>query len=458
MRWEFDECAIRPDESGHYKRRFAVSDQHYRVENPETGQRQPQNKLSGRAVNSKLHVPDAPHRPGDEPRFAKFTQQPGDLARPEPLAPYEELHDHAYGLVRVLDDEGHARGPWAPQVSPELLRTGLAHMVRIRHFDARMLRMQRQGRLSFYLESKGEEAVAIAAGLALKPEDLLFPSYRVQGLLLVRGASLLEMACQCIGNGYDATKGRQMPVHYSARKLNFVSISSPVGTQVPQAVGAAMATAYRGESDVTATWLGEGTTAQGDFHYALNFASVYMPPVIINVVNNQWAISTHRNLATGGKTFACRGETFGLPGIRVDGNDFLAVYAVTAWAAERARAGGGPTLIELLTYRGAAHSSSDDPTRYRPADEGRLWPGGDPIDRLAKYLIGIGEWSEDGQQELEDRAEKEVAQSYREAESHGTLADGPQEPPETLFDDVYKELPPHLRDQREALRRLRDTS
>ena len=429
-----------------------MGDSKYRVENAEAGDR----PTIARGEDAHLHIPDAPHRPGDEPRFATFTQQPGDLSRPDPRIRYEALHDHAYGLVRVLGDDGSAGGPWDAKLSPDVLRRGLETMVRIRHFDTRMLTMQRQGRLSFYLESKGEEAVATAAGMALEPGDLLFPSYRQQALMLVRGESLVDMACQCIGNRRDRSKGRQMPVHYTSRELNVVSISSPVGTQCPQAVGAAMAFAYRGEKHLAATWLGEGTTAQGDFHYALNFASVYLPPTIINVVNNQWAISTHRNLATGGKTFAARAEGFGLPGIRVDGNDFPAVYAVTQWAAQRARAGAGPTLIELLTYRRGAHSSSDDPSRYRAADEGRFWPGGCPIERLATHLILMGEWTEEQHKELERRAEKEVLAAFKEAETFGSLAEPGDFSPAMVFDDVYSQTPPHLQRQREELLRFHE--
>ncbi len=423
--------------------------QRFRVENPGGGEAR--NAECSHGGQLRLHVPEAPHRPGDEPRFAKFSQQPGDLPCPRPLAAYQELHDHATGLVRVLDDEGTALGPWNPQLTADTVRQGLETMVRIRAYDTRMLSAQRQGRLSFCLESRGEEAVAVAAGMALLSDDLLFPSYRQQGLLLVRGLSPAEMACQCIGNSGDHCQGRQMPVHYSSKPANFVSISSPVGTQFPQAVGAAMAAAYRGERNIVASWLGEGTAAQGDFHYALNFASVYRPPVVLNVVNNQWAISTHCNMATGGKTFAARAEAYGVPGIRVDGNDFLAVHAVTSWAAERARQGGGPTLVELLTYRAGAHSSSDDPRRYRPNDEARLWPGGDPIERLIHHLTKIGEWSDQQQQDLVQRCEQEMLAAYKEAESHGTLADGSQAPPETIFDDVYHQLPPHLEQQRQEL-------
>ncbi|MFV2068721.1 MAG: thiamine pyrophosphate-dependent dehydrogenase E1 component subunit alpha, partial [Pirellulales bacterium] len=310
----------------------------------------------------RLHVPSAPHRSGDEPCFSGFSEQPEDLDRPHPLADYQQLRPHAHGLVRVLNDRGEARGVWNPELSPEVLVRGLEWMARVRAFDTRLMTMQRQGRLSFYLSCLGEEAVAVAATMALEKDDLLFPSYRQPGLFLARGMTPVQMMCQCIGNQRDSCRGRQMPIHYSWRKGRVVSISSPVGTQFPQAVGAAMAMAIRGESDVAAAWMGEGTTAQGDFHYALNFASVYEPPVVLNVVNNQWAISTPSNIASGGKSFAARADPFALPGLRVDGNDFLAVYAATAWAAQRARAGGGSTLIELVTYRAAAHSSSDDPS------------------------------------------------------------------------------------------------
>ena len=183
-------------------------------------------------------------------------------------------------------------------------------MLRVRHFDARMIAMQRQGRLSFHVISRGEEASAVAGAMAYAHRDMLFPSYRQPGLLLVRGMPLLAMMCQCIGNRFDNAKGRQMPVHYSWRAGNVVSISSPVGTQLPQAVGAAMAFAYRGERRVVGAWIGDGTAAQGDFHHALNFASVYRPPCVLHVVDNQWAISTHRNLATGGATFAARADAY----------------------------------------------------------------------------------------------------------------------------------------------------
>ena len=395
-----------------------------------------------------LRVPTAPHRPGDVPCFAPLAQQPGDLPRPDTLAPHEALGEHATGLIRVLRDDGQADGPWQPQLSPQQLRSGLEVMLRARHLDTRMIAMQRQGRLSFCLSSKGEEAAAVAGATAYQHDDLLFPSYRQPGLLLARGMPMVTMICQAIGNAGDNAGGRQMPVHYSWRAGNVVSISSPVGTQFPQAVGAAMAFAYRGQRRVVGTWIGDGTAAQGDFHHALNFASVFRPPCVLHVVDNQWAISTHRNIATGGATFASRASAYQLPGLRVDGNDFLAVHAAEAWAIERARRGGGPTLIELVTYRYDAHSTSDDPTQYRAADEADHWPGGDPIERLMQHLISIGEWSEQSHQNLSAAIEQEVATTFQTAESFGTAANGLGHANGAMFEDVYASMPAHLQSQR----------
>jgi 2-oxoisovalerate dehydrogenase E1 component alpha subunit len=324
-------------------------------------------------------------------------------------------------------------------------------MLRTRHLDARMIAMQRQGRLSFFLSSNGEEAVSVAGAAAYSRDDMLFPSYRQPGVLLVRGMPVLTMMCQAIGNAGDNAKGRQMPVHYSWRAGNVVSISSPVGTQLPQAVGAAMAFAYRGERRTVGAWVGDGTAAQGDFHHALNFASVFRPPCVLHVVDNQWAISTHRNLSTGGATFAARADAYRLPGLRVDGNDFLAVYAAECWAVERARRGGGPTLVELVTYRRDGHSTSDDATQYRPADEANHWPGGEPIERLKQHLIKLGEWSEASHVSLNSALDAEIAATFQQAESFGTWTQGLGHAAEDLFDDVYASLPAHLQSQRDEL-------
>ncbi|HJM81601.1 MAG TPA: thiamine pyrophosphate-dependent enzyme [Candidatus Poseidoniia archaeon] len=397
-----------------------------------------------------LHVPDAPFRPGEKPDFSNLElPKAGDAKRPKVMIEPSEIRDLAFSLVRVLDDKHEAVGPWDPKLDASVLKEGLRHMCLLRIFDDRMQTMQRQGKLSFYMKSLGEEAVAIAQGMALRPDDILFPSYRQPGLQFVRGRDIVDMICHCITNAKDNVKGRQMPVHYSWKEGNLVSISSPVGTQFPQAVGCAMASAYKGEDNVSISWVGDGTAAEGDFHYALNFASVYKAPVLLNVVNNQWAISTHKNISSGGSTFAARGIAYDVPSIRVDGNDFLALYSVTSWAAERARKGGGPTFIEVFTYRGEAHSTSDDPTRYRPKDEWKSWPLGDPIERLKAHLIGLEAWSEKEQNKLEKELDALVIKSYKEAEKHGTLSEGPWASEDTLFEDVYKKPPRHLRKQRQ---------
>jgi 2-oxoisovalerate dehydrogenase E1 component alpha subunit len=214
-----------------------------------------------------------------------------------------------------------------------------------------------------------------------------------------------------------------------------------------------MAAAIKGEEHIAASWFGEGSSAEADFHYALLFASVYRAPVVLNVVNNQWAISTFQGTAGGEQnSFAARGPAYGLPGLRVDGNDFLAVYATTRWAAERARNGGGGTLIELVTYRASAHSTSDDPARYRPRDEPEHWPLGDPIERLKNHLIGLGEWSEAQHKELHGELDAQVSADWKEALTFGTMSDGPRLNRDLMFEDVFKELPEHLRRQRDLLR------
>ena len=356
----------------------------------------------------------------------------------------------AYSMIRVLDNDARAAGSWNPRLDPEILRKGLRAMMLTRAYDDRMYRTQRQGKISFYMKSTGEEATSVAYALALEPEDMCFPSYRQQGLLIARGYPLIDMMCQCYSNARDPVKGRQLPIMYSSRNHGFFTISGNLGTQFPQAVGWAMASAYKGDDRIAASWIGEGATAEGDFHHALNFASVYRAPVILNIVNNQWAISSYQGIAGGDEsTFASRAIGYGLPGLRVDGNDFLAVYAVAQWAAERARANLGAALVELYTYRAEGHSTSDDPSRYRPSDEWKAWPLGDPIDRLKRHLIGIGAWSEKQHEQLAEELTTLVRETQREAEAIGTLADGSRASLETMFEDVFKEMPWHLKRQRQ---------
>jgi len=402
---------------------------------------------------SRLHVPHAPARPGDTPDFSYVQISPaGAVARPDITARARDIESLSLELVRVLDDQHKALGAWDPHLEPQDLQVGLRHMLLTRIFDERMQRNQRQGRISFYMRSFGEEAVSIAAAMALRPDDMLFPSYRNQGIYVVRGRNLVDLMCQCLSNTGDMCKGRQMPVMYHWAGGNIFSISGNLATQYPQAVGWAMAAAIKGEDRIAVSWIGEGSTSESDYHYAMTFASVYQAPVILNVVNNQWAISSFQGFAGGERrTFASSGVGYGIPGIRVDGNDFLAVYGVTQWAAERARKGGGPTLIEHVTYRAGAHSTSDDPSRYRPKDEWKLWPLGDPVERLKQHLIGLGEWSEEQHAALQKELEDHVARCWKESLTYGTMNSEPRLDRSSMFDDVFKEMPAHLRKQRAQL-------
>jgi 2-oxoisovalerate dehydrogenase E1 component alpha subunit len=401
----------------------------------------------------RLHVPQHHPAPGERPDFSALPRfAAGAVGRPDITAPAPETHPLAYQLIRVLDDEGDAIGAWDPKLSPETLRRGLRAMMLTRAYDDRMFRQQRQGKISFYMKCTGEEAIGVAQAFALAPDDMLFPYYRQQGLLIARDWPILDMMCECYSNSHDRLKGRQLPVLYSSKAASFFSLSGNLGTQFPQAVGWAMASAIKGDRRIAAGWIGEGSTAEPDFHHALTFASVYRAPVILNVVNNQWAISSHQEIAGGeAATFAARAIGFGLACLRVDGNDFLAVYAATQWAAQRARANYGATLIELFTYRVAPHSTSDDPTRYRPEDEWQNWPYGDPVERLSRHLIRLGEWSAERHQQLQAELVDYVREVGREAESYGTMESGPHFSAKTMFEDVFKEMPWHLRRQRQEL-------
>src|SRR3954447_23506526 len=370
-----------------------------------------------------LHVPEPPFRPGDTPDFSSL-QIPaaGSAPRPDVTAPAAETHPLTTALVRVLGEDNKATGPWDPKLDPETLRKMLKDMVTVRIFDDRMYRAQRQGKTSFYMKCTGEEAIAVAAQAALDREDMHFPTYRQQGLLISRGYPLTEMMNQIYSNKGDKLQGRQLPVMYSDKKHGFFSISGNLETQFPQAVGWAMASAIKGDTRIAMGWTGEGATAEGDFHAAMTFASVYSAPVILAIVNNQWAISSFSGIAGGEHaTFAQRALGYGVAGMRVDGNDALAVFAAVHWAADRARSNLGPTLIEFFTYRAEGHSTSDDPSGYRPSEEAKAWPLGDPIERLKAHVISLGEWDEERHTALIDEVSAEVRTAQRDAERQGTL-------------------------------------
>jgi 2-oxoisovalerate dehydrogenase E1 component alpha subunit len=403
-----------------------------------------------------LHVPQPPARPGEPADFSYLKLAPAGAApRPSPTCSIEETTGLAVSLIRVVDDEGRPQGPWNPHLEPAQLLKALRYMLVTRAMDDRVRRAQRGGQVSFYMQSMGEEAVSVAAAMALRPGDMLFPTYRNQGLHIARDRKPIDLMCQCLSNSHDMCKGRQMPVMYHWREGNIFSISGNLATQLPQAVGWAMAAAIKREEHIACAWTGEGSTAEADFHHALTFASVYRAPVILNVVNNQWAISTFQGVAGGEhQTFAARGPGYGIPGLRVDGNDVLAVFAVTRWAAERARSGGGPTLIELVTYRAGPHSTSDDPSRYRPKDEWRAFPLGDPIERLKGHLIRLGAWSNDRHDALVQEIDTQISDEWKLAVSYGVLPESPLDPL-TMFDDVFKERTPHLERQRAQFMKLK---
>lgn len=398
-----------------------------------------------------LRVPEPELRPGDEPNFSGVTvPRAGSVRRPDVDEDPENIRDLAFSIIRVLNRKGEAVGPWANSLTDDELKSGLRHMMLLRTFDARMLTAQRQGKTSFYMQHLGEEAISTAFRSALAPGDMNFPTYRQAGLLIAGGYPLIDMMNQIFSNDADPLHGRQLPIMYSSKDYGFFSISGNLGTQFVQAVGWAMASAIAGDTKIAAGWIGEGSTAESDFHAGLVFASTYKAPVILNIVNNQWAISTFQGIAKGGSgTFAARGHGFGIPSLRVDGNDYLAVHAVAKWAAERARRNLGPTLIEYVTYRAGGHSTSDDPSAYRPKQEGDAWPLGDPILRLKTHLINKGLWSEDRHKQSEAEILDEVRTEQKKAEAIGTLNSGNAPSPRDMFEDVYADMPPHLIRQRQ---------
>jgi 2-oxoisovalerate dehydrogenase E1 component alpha subunit len=403
-----------------------------------------------------LHVPEPKYRPGDPVDYSDLVIPPaGAQPRPDETCPPAETHPLCLDLIRVLDDD-RALGPWDPRLDAATLRRMLRVMALTRAFDDRMYRAQRQGKTSFYMKCTGEEATSIASAFALADDDMVFPSYRQQGILIARGYPLIEMINQVYSNRADRLKGRQLPVMYSAREYGFFTISGNLATQYPQAVGWAMASAIKGDTRIASGWIGEGSSSEGDCHAALTFAAVYNAPVVLNVVNNQWAISSFSGFAGAERTtFAARAIGYGIAGLRVDGNDALAVFAATRWAADRARANMGPTLIEHFTYRAEGHSTSDDPSAYRSAQERDEWPLGDPIARLKRHLIALGEWSEDRHAEMDREVAEEVRAASKEAEKNGTLGHGLHHPFHTMFEDVFEELPWHLEEQAEQAIRER---
>lgn len=400
-----------------------------------------------------LHIPAPRTRPGEAPDFHHIlVPEAGSVRRPDTAADPADMRDLAFDLIRVLNFDHQAVGPWNPRLDAEKLRKTLRLMVLDRIFEERMFQAQRQGKISFFMSGLGEEAIGIAHALALSKDDMCFTSYRQQGLLIARGCPIIEMMNQLYSNLGDRQHGMQVPLHYSFPEFSYFALSGNLATQIPQAVGWAMAAAASGDDRIAAGFIGEGATAEGDFYAGILFASVYRAPVILSISNNQWAISSFSGIAGAEQTsFAARGLGVGLPSLRVDGNDFLAAYAAVEWAAERARSNRGATVIEFVTYRAQAHSTSDDPARYRPAGEPAAWPLGDPIERLKQHLIALGEWSEDRHRAYEQEAKDQIRALQRQAEAFGTLNTGEKASPSLIFDNVFEEQDWRQRRQRQQM-------
>jgi pyruvate dehydrogenase E1 component alpha subunit/2-oxoisovalerate dehydrogenase E1 component alpha subunit len=365
-------------------------------------------------------------------------------------APNMNVHadDPALGLRRVIRDDGSADPDTDPFLPNETLVAMFRELTKIRRIDERMLGKQRQGKVGFFGTITGQEATPIATGFALEPRDWVFPALRESAIMLCRGFPLSAWLAQVYGNSRDVLKGRQMPSHMSGRAVNQVAWSSCIGPQIPQAVGAAFAARARGDGAVAVGFMGDGATSQPDFHAAMTFAARWQVPAILICQNNHWSISVPTEKQTASATIAVKARAYGMPGVRVDGNDVLAVYSAIKEAADRARAGGGPTFVESVTYRMGPHSSSDDPTRYRSDDEVREWAKKDPLDRFERFLRKSELLDDAAKASIVEELEQEISAAIDEVEE----LPGPDR--ESLFDDVYATRPAHLDEQRELLASL----
>ncbi|MBI2821447.1 MAG: pyruvate dehydrogenase (acetyl-transferring) E1 component subunit alpha [Acidobacteria bacterium] len=355
-------------------------------------------------------------------------------------------------IVRVLGEGGQVDRNRDPGLPERDLLAMYRAMLLTRLIDERMFRLQRQGRIGFYVGSAGEEAAIIGSAYAMGERDWLVPCYREFGAAYLRGFPLRDFFCQILGNVEDLTKGRQMPVHIASARLRVLSISSPVGTQIPHAVGLAMAARLRRTREAVLVFFGEGATSEGDFHVSMNFAGVFKAPCIFLCRNNQWAISTPGGGQTASESIEIKAKAYGFEGVRVDGNDALAVYSTAKAAFDKARGGGGPTLIEAFTYRLGPHSTSDDPHAYRGDDEVEQWKKRDPIARLRQYLEQKKVWDSRREEELQRDVNDEILATLREVETIGPP------PPDSVLEDVYAAMPWHLKEQQQELRRRIDGS
>ena len=343
-------------------------------------------------------------------------------------------------ISQIINQDGTIKENTSLDLSKVKLLKIYRTMVLTRTLDTKMTSLQRQGRIGFYLSSLGEEAISVGTSMAMNDEDWFFPAYREQGAALIKGVTLTHIISHLMGNSNDEFKGRSLPGIFGSKKSKFIIPSAPVGTQIPHAVGAAFAAKLRGDKVATIVYFGDGATSSNDFHSGLNFAGVYNAPTVFICKNNQYAISTPFSKQTGAESVAIKAQSYGFEGIRVDGNDVLAVYLATKTAAEKARNGDGPVLIEALTYRLAPHSTSDDPTRYQNPDDRASWIKKDPISRFRVYLEKNNLWNTNDEQELQKTVEIEVNNAVKTSEQFSRPA------LKTLIEDVYSEIPESLLD------------
>ena len=350
-------------------------------------------------------------------------------------------------VIRVLSDDGTLDPRHDPGLSDAEVLDIYRWMVTTRQLDERLVALQRQGRIGFHVGSLGEEAAIIGSAFAMRKSDWLFPCYREFGAALMRGFPLQKFVDNMFGNANDTVLGRQMPDHYTCREVGWCSISSPVGTQITQAVGFSWGAKIDGKDVASLVYFGDGATSSTDFHSGMNFAGVFKVPVVFFCRNNGWAISVPVERQTATRTFAEKAAAYGIPGVRVDGNDLFAVVSVVREAVRRGEQGLGPTLIEAITYRMGGHSTSDDPNRYRATDELKPWADRDPLERGRQYLERRKLW--DDRKELALIAD--IDQRFRAAVAVSEKT--PPPPLESMFEDVYEKPPWHLQEERAELLR-----
>ncbi len=354
---------------------------------------------------------------------------------------YQRLLEEALGFKRVIDEDGEVVDEELhPKLSPSELTEMYVLMVRARVIDVWLLRLQRMGRVALHAPNKGQEATAVGVAKAMKPEDWLFPSYRELGAYITRGMSEEEILDRALNTKDDPLKGSDFAI-YGDRRYNIVPAPVPVGNQIPHAVGAAMAAKILGDKTVMVTFFGDGATSRGDFHAGLNFAGVFKPPVVFVIQNNQYAISVPVIRQTAAPTLAVKALAYGVPGKRIDGNDILVVYRVAKEAIERAREGGGPTLIEAVTYRMGPHTTADDPSRYRSEEEVKAFERLDPLRRFRLYLDKQGVLTMREAEEIEREWDRRVEEIVRR------VLEKPGLPRDVFFHNVYSRMPWHLEEE-----------